>query len=313
MSPTAITLQQLRYFLAAVEYGPLSAAAEAHLVAQPSLSEQIRRLEQVLGVPLFVRTNRKLILTEAARLLIPHAQHTLAAADLAAAAVDPIRTITGGTVGFGTFNTAHHLIHRELAKNFHEQFPLVRLRLVSDNSIQIADAVRDGELEVGLVSLPIDDRGLDIGPIEWSSETVYLSADPEHVREPLSIQRVAEAKLILPDARWGDVDPVRQQLAERAQRAGMALRPVIEVDSSQILLELVQHRIGDTVFTWSVAAALGFLDRLHWSPLDPPLYERFAFVTRRRAQLSPGSSALIQLTRDLLAGLPGVPSPDGSS
>lgn len=303
MSPPAITLQQLRYFLAAVEYGSLSAAAEAHFVAQPSLSDQIRRLEQELGVSLFIRTNRKLILTEAARMLIPHAQHTLAAADSAAAAVDPIRTITGGTVGFGTFSTAHHLIHHDLAKNFHQQFPLVRLRLVSDNSVQIADAVRDGELEVGLVSLPVDDRGLDVGPIEWSSETVYLTADADRAREPLPIKQVVAANLILPDARWGEVDPVRQQLAGRAQQAGLALCPVIEVDSPQVLLELVQQDVGDTVLTWSVANALGFIGALHWAPLTPRLYETFAFVTRRHAQLSPGSAALIQLTRDLLARL----------
>ena len=79
--PTSITLQQLQYFLSAVEHGSLSAAAEAHFIAQPSLSEQIRRLENQLGAALFVRTNRKLILTEAAQMLIPHAQRTLAAAE----------------------------------------------------------------------------------------------------------------------------------------------------------------------------------------------------------------------------------------
>ena len=79
--PTSITLQQLQYFLSAVEHGSLSAAAEAHFIAQPSLSEQIRRLESQLGTALFVRTNRKLILTEAAQMLIPHAQRTLAAAE----------------------------------------------------------------------------------------------------------------------------------------------------------------------------------------------------------------------------------------
>jgi DNA-binding transcriptional LysR family regulator len=57
--PTSITLQQLGYFLSAVRLGSLSAAAEEHFIAQPSLSEQIRRLEHHLGVALFVRTNRE--------------------------------------------------------------------------------------------------------------------------------------------------------------------------------------------------------------------------------------------------------------
>jgi len=76
----SITLQQLRYFLSAVEHGSLSAAA-AHFIAQPSLSEQIRRLEQQLGISLFIRTNRKLILTDAARTLIPYAERAIGAVE----------------------------------------------------------------------------------------------------------------------------------------------------------------------------------------------------------------------------------------
>src|SRR5690242_809961 len=108
-STSSITLQQLRYFLAAVEHGSLSAAAEAHFIAKPSLSEQVRRLEQQLGVGLFVRTNRKLILTDAARTLIPYAERAITAVEQLAAVVDPVRNLTGGSVAFGTFSSAHHL------------------------------------------------------------------------------------------------------------------------------------------------------------------------------------------------------------
>ena len=76
-----MTLQQLRYFLAAAEHGSFSAAAEALLMAQPSLSDQIRRLEAELGVPLFTRAGRRLVLTEAGRMLQPEAERTLGAAE----------------------------------------------------------------------------------------------------------------------------------------------------------------------------------------------------------------------------------------
>ena len=75
-----ITLQQLTYFLAAAEHGSFCAAAESLFMAQPSLSEQIRRLEAELGVPLFARAGPRLELTEAGRLLRPHAERTLEAA-----------------------------------------------------------------------------------------------------------------------------------------------------------------------------------------------------------------------------------------
>ena len=66
-----MTLQQLHYFLAAIEHGTLSKAAELLNVAQPTLSDQIIRLEESMGTTLFIRTNRKLMLTEAGRRLQP--------------------------------------------------------------------------------------------------------------------------------------------------------------------------------------------------------------------------------------------------
>src|SRR2546423_15059513 len=103
-----MTLQQLTYFLAAAERGSFSAAAETLRMAQPSLSEQVRRLEAELGVSLFARAGRRLELTEAGRLLLPHAQRTLEAAREASESVREGRDVTAGTVRVGTICSAHH-------------------------------------------------------------------------------------------------------------------------------------------------------------------------------------------------------------
>ena len=71
------TVAQLRYFLASVEHGSFAAAADAMYIAAPSLSEQIKRLENRLGVVLFTRTNRALQLTDAGRVLVPQAERIL--------------------------------------------------------------------------------------------------------------------------------------------------------------------------------------------------------------------------------------------
>lgn len=302
--PTSITLQQLQYFLSAVEHGSLSAAADAHFIAQPSLSEQIRRLENQLGTTLFVRTNRKLILTEAAQMLIPHAQRTLAAAEEAAQAVSPIRDLTGGTVAFGTFSSAHHFLHTDLVADFRALHPLVRIRLVGLNSVSVADGVRDGELEAGLVALPVDDRGLHVSDVQWVAEAVYLSRDRSRVAEPLSIEQVAAAELILPEVRWGDMDPTRRQLLTRAQNAGVSIKPIVEVDSPAAALALAARGVGDTLITLPLAHALGWTKSLYWNSLEPPLYETFAFITRRDAHLSPATQVLIRLAKQRLVELP---------
>ena len=180
-----MTLQQLTYFLASAEHGSFSAAAESLHMAQPSMSEQIRRLEAELGVPLFARAGRRLELTEAGRLLLPEAERTLAAAQAAQESVREVRDVTGGTVAFGTFGSAHHYLLGGLIEEFRRKHPSVRLRVVGQNSAEVADAVRDGHLEAGLVVLPVDDRGLDVRPA-MQEELVYLSIEPRRVREPMT-------------------------------------------------------------------------------------------------------------------------------
>jgi DNA-binding transcriptional LysR family regulator len=296
-----LTLQQLAYFLAAAEHGSFSAAAESLLMAQPSLSEQVRRLEAELGVPLFVRAGRGLELTEAGRLLRPHAQRTLAEAQAAAESVREVRDLTGGTVAFGTFGSAHHYLTGGLVQDFRKRYPQVRVRVVGQNSAEVADAVRDGRLEAGLVVLPVDDRGLAVRPV-FEEELLYLSADPERLRAPVTIERLASAPLILYDARWADVDPIRRQLRELAQRAGVVLEPQIEVEYMTAALDLAARGLGDTLAprTMSTSRRLGSVS------LDPQLFNTFAFITRRDAHLSPTTREFMALAERRVGALRGV-------
>src|SRR5919199_1764856 len=162
---------------------------------------------------------------------------SFSAAAEAAASVREVRDLSGGTVAFGTFGSAHHYLLGGLVQEFRARHPNVRVRAVGQNSAEVADAVRDGRLEAGLIVLPIDDRGLDVRPA-MREELLYVSADPQRLREPMTAERLAAAPLILYDARWGADDPTRRQLRERAQEAGVQLEPQIEVEYQTAALEL---------------------------------------------------------------------------
>jgi DNA-binding transcriptional LysR family regulator len=297
-----MTLQQLTYFLSAAEHGSFSAAAEALHMAQPSLSEQIRRLEAELGVSLFARAGRRLEITEAGRLFLPHAERTVESAREAAESVREVRDVTGGTVAFGTFGSAHHYLLGGLVQDFRARHPKVRVRVVGQNSAEVADAVRDGQLEAGLVVLPIDDRGLDVRPA-MQEEMLYVSAEPRRTREPVTIEMLAERPLILYDARWGADDPTRRLLRERAQRAAVKLEPQIEVEYMTAALDLTTRGVGDTLAPRSILAARGLSRRLASAHFDPPLIETFAFITRRNAHLSPATRAFMEVAGRRVAQL----------
>jgi len=297
-----MTLQQLIYFLAAAEQGSFSAAAQGLHMAQPSLSEQIRRLEAELGVQLFTRAGRRLELTEAGRLLRPQAERTLAAASDAAESVREVRTLTGGTASFGTFGNAPYYLLSDLVQDFRTRHPNVRVRLVGLNSSEVANAVRDGRLEGGLIVLPIDDRNLDVRPA-LRDEILFMTADERKVAEKMTIERLAGSSLILYDARFGWDDPTRRQLLERAQRAGVSIDPDIEVEYVEAALDLTARGQGDTIAAQALAVGRGFTRRLHSVSFDPPLYDTFAFITRRDAHVSPATRAFMAIAERRLAQL----------
>jgi DNA-binding transcriptional LysR family regulator len=299
-----LTLQQLEYFLAAYRHGSFSGAAQELHLAQPSLSEQVRRLEAELGVALFARAGRGLTPTEAGETLRPHAEATLAAAEAARESVADVRELRGGIATFGTWGTARYYPGTDIVAAFRRRHPEVRVRLIGQNSFEVVEAVRRGDIEAGMVALPIDDQGLDVQPI-MRDEIVYASVEPARVRRPMTVEGLATAPLILSDASWGTDDPTRRQLAELAQRAGVTIEAQIDVEDIEAAIELAARGLGDTIIARGMLLALGrrVPKRLGWVPFAEPIYDQFAFIARRGARLSPASREFLRLAQERLATL----------
>jgi DNA-binding transcriptional LysR family regulator len=294
-----MNLQQLQYVLATFEHGSFSAAAAALHLAQPSLSEQVRRLEAELGVALFQRIGRSLVPTEAGRVLRPHAEAALAAVEAAHVSVGAVRELRAGTAAFGTFGTARTYLGTDLVEDFRRSHPTVRVRIVGQNSSETVEAIRDGTLEAGLVVLPVDDRGLEIRPA-MRDEVLFVSADRGRLRHAMTLQRLATVPLILSEASWGSEDPTRRQLRELAQRAGVTIEPQIDVEDVEVALELAARGLGDTIAPAGMLRRLA-VDELGWVPFAEPLYETFALTWRRGAQLSRATPALMTFAERRLA------------
>jgi DNA-binding transcriptional LysR family regulator len=287
-----VSLQQIRCFCAALELGSFTAAAEALRVSQPAVAEQIRKLEQALGAALFVRAGRGVAPTEAGRAFAEHAVRSLRAVEDAADSVGDLTTLRGGTVAVGIFGEPSAWRVDELAAAFLRRRPDVSVRLVGRNSSAIVERVRRGDLEAGVVLLPIDDDKLDVRPI-MRDEVLYVSGAPERTRQPATIEQLAATPLVFYDAESADSDPIRRQLAERAQALGVSLHPKVEVELKDIALRLVAAGIGDTYLPSAYTHAPYYPQGLTTAPFSPPLYDTFAIITRTGARLSPGVRELL--------------------
>jgi hypothetical protein len=166
------------------------------------------------------------------------------------------------------------------------------VRLVGRNSSVTADRVRRGELEAAVVLLPIDDERLEVRPIV-RDEVLYVTAAAARARRAATIEQLAEAPLVFYDAEFADRDPIRRQLAERAQAHGLRLRPRVEVEPIDIALRLVAQGVGDTYLPSAHTHAPSFPQGLHAVPFSPALYDTFAIITRRAARLSAATRELV--------------------
>ncbi len=287
-----LSLQQIRCFCATVELGSFTAAAEVLRVSQPAVAEQIRKLEQALGADLFFRAGRGVVPTEAGRAFAEHAARSLRAVEDAADSVGALGAIRGGTVALGVFGEPSAWRLDEVAAAFMRRHPDVSVRLVGRNSSAVVERIRRGELEAGIVLLPIDADHVDVRPIV-RDEVLYVSADPSRTRHPATIERLAATPLVFYDAEAADDDPIRRQLAERAQALGVRLQPKVEVELKDIALRLVAEGIGDTYLPSAYTQAPYYPAGLTTASFRPALYDTFAVVTRPGARLSAGVRVLL--------------------
>lgn len=262
----------------------------------------MRQLEAELGVDLFARVGRGIVLTEAGRAFRPEAERVLVGVDEARDAVRGVRELRGGTLSFGMFGTASGYLIADLAVEFRKRYPDVRLRLVGQNSSLTADAVRAGRLEAALVILPVDDDGLDVRPVH-REELVVASRSAERVAKPVTVEWLASLPLVLYDAEYGWADPMRKQLAERAQVAGVTLSPVVEVEDLEAAVQLVARGIGDTVLARAALGTMRGVRSLQTATFAEPLWETFAFIARRDAPVSPATRAFVDIVERRLEQL----------
>ena len=142
----------MRYFVAVADEGSFSRAAAKVRVAQPSLSQQIRKLEAEVGQPLFDRLPRSVVLTEAGRCFIDYARQILASIGDARRCVDELKDEVAGRLAVGAIPTIAPYVLPELVVTFQKHYPEVTLEIIEDVTDGITRRIEAGELDVALAS-----------------------------------------------------------------------------------------------------------------------------------------------------------------
>jgi LysR family transcriptional regulator, hydrogen peroxide-inducible genes activator len=145
-------IHQLRYFVAVAEEGSFSHAAEREHVSQPSLSQQIHKLEAELNQQLFDRLPRSVVLTEAGRRLLEYARQILTGIADARRCVESLEHDVAGRLSVGAIPSIALYVLPKLIGSFQQRYPKVTFELFEDTTDKLAERLEDGTLDVALAS-----------------------------------------------------------------------------------------------------------------------------------------------------------------
>lgn len=291
-------LRQLEYFVAVVEEGSFTRAAERERVAQPAVSAQIRRLERLVGQPLLARSSRDVRLTQAGSALLPHARTALAAIRAAQAAVDDVAQLVRGSVTIGTV-TLHPVDVARLITDFHADYPDVEITLGTDNSDALLAKLSDGRLDVAIVSIGVDEEveGLDFAVItDEALEAAVARQHPLARRKTLPLQLLCDHPLISLPQGTG----LRARLDNACAAAGLRPRIAFEATNPLELADLARQGLGVAILPQSMARNSSDLHSLR---LVPELRGRLVWAWRSD-MTSPAARRLSERARRMIAGSP---------
>lgn len=258
-------LRQLQYFLAVVDHDGVNKAAEALFIAQPSVSQSLRTLEQDLGTKLFHRLKGRLKLTSSGAVFVDHARRVIREAELSRAMVEAADGVLAGRLTIASTPSQSVSPLADIIAKFIDRYPemLVEARAASTPDDVVA-ALRTGEVEIGLVGR-LPSLALPPGHVvhHWRRDQFVIvaqrSGDLPVTDGPLEPRDLPGSRLIV-----GQDGTAMRRVAESFIAAGDDIRAVVEIQQREALVPLVLTGVGMAIVAASwrgVAEAAGLTVR----------------------------------------------------
>lgn len=302
-----MNLRDLRYLVALAEHRHFGRAAEACFVSQPTLSTQIKKLEDELGVALVERTPRKVLLTEVGREIAERAREVLNEIEQIRAIARRTRDPESGTVRLGIFPTLGPYLLPHVVPEVRARFPKLELLLVEEKTETVLRLLREGKLDAGVLALPIHEDSLHA---EFLFEEPFLLAVPESHplahRHGLKLGDLADQSLLLLE----DGHCLRDQALEVCHLAGASEKTGFRATSLETLRQMVAANVGITLLpTLAVKPPIAPTDNVQLVEFrGHPPSRRIAMVWRKSSAMAGFLKRLAEvfkaLPKDLLQPRP---------
>lgn len=293
-----LSTRQLAYFRAVAQYGSISAAASAMNMAQPSMSENIAKLERQLETQLIQKKARGIQLTEAGRLLVQRGGEILASIDELTQEIRQIANEPRGATSIGFTSSLGILLAVPLLETIHSEYPLIRLSCSEGLSTDVMDWVANERVEIGCVYNARETSTLSVDML--MTEELFLVTARDNwdgefgadgiALEPVPAGKLAEFPLVTTSSSHG----ARTFQDKFAQSVGIELNVIATIDSLYQIVDMVERASAYTITSHGAVLKQVSEGRLGLVRIVEPSFQRQAFLVRKRSRPISRASAITE-------------------
>lgn len=290
--------RSLQYLIAIAEHGSYTRAAEALFVSQPTLSQQIKQLEESLQLPLLDRSGKTVRLTDAGEVYVHHARRAWAELEAGARSIDDVQNLSRGTLRVGWTPITDYLTCSLLEK-FNKLYPGITLHTVEMPADEIEIAVAEDKIDFGIAfnkPLSVKKKSKEIDARTLFEENLCLAVGNAHLRagqkERMSAQELGRESLVLLNTDFA----LRQQINSYCLNNGITPHISIETDSLSVIIEMIQIGPLATILPKSIVHTQCGLYSIVLAPTLPK--QAITIICRKRGYKSPACLAFSELALD---------------
>lgn len=291
-----MNLQQIETFVCVAETGSFSKAAALLDIAQPALSRQVRALETQLRETLLIRTGRGVTLTDAGRRLLEHGHAIMQRVSLAKEDLNSHRDEPVGRIVVGLPPSLARCLTLPLIDTFSREMPKAKLAVAEGFSVNIAEWLTTGRMDLGLVYTPEPHSHIEVMPVAQEPLCLVGQAGKLQGMASVAFASLSRYPLIMPQR--GQI--FRKLMEAQATLSQVKLNVVWEVSSVPVILDLVRSGHGYAALTASALSQEGIDQQLSLVPIvEPQILSTLCLAQSAKRQATP----LIKRTAEVLRRL----------
>ncbi len=266
-----IPLELYKIFCTVVKTGNMSAAAKELYISQPAVSMSIRQLEERLGAPLLIRTTKGVRTTPEGAVLYEYLDQALGLIKTAESKYMEMVNLKTGEIKIGASDTVIQNFLMPYLEKFNSENNNINIKVTNKTTYESLRLLKSGDVDICFVNLPIaEDEDLEIIPCITVNDCLVGGSKFKDLTKGIDIKDINSYPILLLE----DLSNSRRYIDSYAQKNGIVLKPIIELGSSDLLLEFAKINLGLTFAIKEFAKNQIDNEILFEIPLNPPIPSR---------------------------------------